>query len=283
MKSSSRFATRLVRAAATAAVVIVSIVTPVLHAAGRPLIFGVAEGKTPGAALQEHEGLLAQLNSSPNLKFTLKTFANYDALYDAMKAKKVDVILIGPVKYVQAHSEIGAVAVASEQPKLQQAMVIVARDSKIQKITDLKGKRFAFGYDGSTSTHLMPLLLLSKYQMAATDLGKTAFLGPQQEKIVEAILSKEFDAGAVTTSVYLENKNRVRLLEASEPFPNGTIVVPKETDAKTIAEMRQLLVNYHPAGAALKQRFGLGAAAVTDADYNKIRFLCKVLFHKSYL
>ncbi|MCU1350196.1 MAG: hypothetical protein JWO56_3226, partial [Acidobacteria bacterium] len=229
-------------------------------------------------------GILTHLNSGPDLKFSLKTYPSYDATYAAFKRGEADLMLVGSVKYVQAHSEIGAVPVVVEEPRWQESVVIVPSSSPLKSVAELKGKKFAFGYDDSTTTHLLPLLLFSKYHLTAADLSKTAFLGSDQARIVEAVVKGQYDAGAVATAVYEGNKDRVRALETSERIPGGTVVAHKELDPKLLDAVRAQFVSYKPAPTTgPRLRFPRGAAAAVDADYNKVRFLCKVLFKKSYM
>jgi phosphonate transport system substrate-binding protein len=255
----------------------------VASAAPRTLTLATAEGSAPGAAAKELAGILAHLNGSPDFKFVLKTYPSYDATYAAFKKGEADLMLIGAVKYVQAHSEIGAVPLIVEEPRWQESVIIVPKSSAMKSVAELKGKKFAFGYDDSSTTHLLPLLLLSKYQMTASDLGKTSFLGADQAKIVDAVATGTYDAGAVATVVYDANKSRVRALETSERIPSGTVVAHKELDAKTRAAIVARFTSYKPAGDASHLRFSRGAAPASDADYNKVRFLCKVLFKKTYI
>jgi phosphonate transport system substrate-binding protein len=256
----------------------------VAQAAPRTLTIATAEGGTAGTAAKELAGVLAHLNSGSDLKFTLKTYPSYDATYAGFKKGDAELMLVGSVKYVQAHSEIGAVPVVVEEPRWQESVVIVPKASALKSVAELKGKKFAFGYDDSTTTHLLPLLLLSKYHLTAADLGKTAFLGSDQTKIVDAVVKGEFDAGAVATAVYDGAKDRVRALETSERIPGGTVVARKDLDPKVLAAVRAQFVSYKPAASTgPRLRFPHGAAPAADADYNKVRFLCKVLFKKTYM
>jgi len=250
-------------------------------AAPRNFVIATAEGKSPGAAATELEGLLTHLNAQPDMHFTVTTYPSYDAAYDAFKAGKAELMLVGSVKYVQAHHEIGAIPVVAEAPKWQESVIVVAANSPISKVEQLKGKRFALGYEGSTTTDLLPRLLLSKHQMKLTDL-KASYLGSQQDAIVRAVVSGSADAGALATIVYDSNKDKLRPLDVSERVPGGTIVAHKEIDVPTFEKMRAALVAYKPGPGAHKQRFPAGAEAISDADFNKVRFLCKVLFDKTY-
>jgi phosphonate transport system substrate-binding protein len=256
----------------------------VAQAAPKTLAIATSEGSTAGGAARELAGILAHLNSGSDLKFTLKAYPSYDATYAAFKRGEAELMLVGSVKYVQAHSEIGAIPVVVEEPRWQESVIIVPSASPLKSIAELKGKKFAFGYDDSTTTHLLPLLLLSKYHLTAADLGKTAFLGSDQTKIVDGVVNGQFDAGAVATAVYDANKDRVRALETSERIPGGTVVAHKELDPKLLAAVRSQFISYKPvASTGPRPRFPHGAGPAADADYNKVRFLCKVLFKKTYM
>ena len=271
MSIRNAFATLLLLAAASVAT-----------AAPRTVTLATADGSSPGLAAKELAGILTHLNSSPDLKVVLKTYPSYDATYAAFKKGDADLMLVGAVKYVQAHSEIGAVPIVIEEPRWQESVIVVPHASTLKSVADLKGKRFAFGYEDSATTHLLPLLLLSKYHLTAADLGKAAFLGNDQTKIVDAVAAGTYDAGAVATVVYTANKDRVRALETSERIPGGTVVAHKELDPKLRERITSQFISYKPAAEA-HLRFPRGAAAASDADYNKVRFLCKVLFKKTYM
>lgn len=161
-------------------------------------------------------------------------------------------------------------------------MIVVRQGSPITSMAQLKGKTFAFGYESSTSTHLMPLLLLSKSHLTEKDLGKAAFLGPMQDKIADAVASGEYDAGAILVNVYQRYKEKLRPLESSEPFPGAVIIAHKAAPPPGLQQVRDALLSYKPSGAETKLRFGQGVAPSTDADFNKIRFLTQVLFNKTY-
>jgi phosphonate transport system substrate-binding protein len=268
-----------------AAGVLLCAAAALMQAAPSTITIATSEGGAPGSAARELSGVMTHLNARSDLKFALKTYPTYDAAYEGFKRGEAELMLVGSVKYVQAHSEVGAIPVVVEEPRWQESVVVVGNGSPIKTVAELKGKKFAFGYDDSTTTHLLPLLLLSKYHITAADLGKSAFLGTDQTKIIDGVVKGQYDAGAVATAVYESNKGRVRALETSERIPGGTVVAHKEIDPHLLAAVRTSFLSYKPgaAGAGPRLRFPHGAAPAADADYNKVRFLCKVLFKKTYM
>ncbi len=259
---------------------LLSLVVALPLSAGQSLTFGVNEGAVAGQSAREFAPVVAHLNTSPAIKVELKVFPSNDALYEALKQGKVDVVFLGAVKYVQAHHEFAAIPLVAEGKSTRSSIAVPAR-SPIKTVEELKGKRFAFGYKDSTGTYLIPLLLLSKHGLKESDV-QGSFAGHQPQKIVDAMLSGSYDACAIADYVYARNQSKVRLLDTSDPFAGSAVVARNTLDPSTQAELRALFVSYKAAPDVAALRFGAGATAVTDADYNRIRFLCKVLFDKMY-
>jgi phosphonate transport system substrate-binding protein len=249
-----------------------------LTAAPLSLVFGAVDSN---ASTNAYDAIVKHLNSTPAYKVTLKVFPTYGALYDAFKSKSVDLAYVGAVKYVEAHQDLGVIPLVTDGTV--QSVIFVRKGSPIKNLDEIKGKSFAFGYEDSTSTYLMPVLLLSKHHLTVQDLGRHEFLGVHQESIMEAVASGKFDAGAAVTPLYEANKDKLRALEISETFPGAPVIVRKETDPKLLEDLRKLFLKYQPSTPEeVKQRFGHGVIAADDSQFNKVRFLCQVVFHKSY-
>ena len=249
-------------------------------AARQVVTLGVNEGATPGQMEQEMAGVVAQLQTSPSIDLRLKVFPNHDALYAALKANQVDLAFLGAVKYVEAHYEFGATPVAAECCSVR-TFIAVLPDSPIKTVEQLRGKRFGFGYEDSTTTHLIPALMLSSHGIKQKDVD-AQFLGHQPARTVDALLAGKVDAIAVSDYVYGQNEGRIRVIDKSDEFPGPPITARKGLDPSVAAEVRRLMVAYKPKDKSLTQHFAKGASAVADGDYNRIRFLCKVLFNKMY-
>lgn len=227
------------------------------------------------------DAVVKHLNESDALSVEVRTFADHDALYAALRDKTIDLAFMGAVRYVQAHHEFGATPLVAEG-KATRSVIVVPSASPIRKLAQLDGKRVAFGYKESTSTYLIPLLMLSKRGLKQEDVNGT-FVGHHPQDLIDETLGGRFDACAVTESVYLVNKAKLRVLETSDPFAGPPLVARNGFSPALAAEVRRLMSSYEPPAGDPNQRFSEGAVPVTNADYNRIRFLCKVVLKQSYL
>lgn len=255
-----------------------TVVLPLVAAAEPPRVSIGVTARSVEAAEKDFASIFAHLRGATEVRFDIQVFPTYDALYAAFKAKKLDSALVGAVKYVQAHYETGAVPIISEGGPVR-AMIVVAKKSPIQSAKELKGKRFGFGYKDSTSTHLMPLLLLSKNQIREADL-KGEFLGTDQDKLVAKLLAGETDAVGIVEPVYKRFADKLRVLEQSEPFPGSPVIVQKTANPAMVDAVRKVFLAYKPVEGT---RFSSGVAKVDDLNFNQIRFLVRALYGKTYL
>jgi phosphonate transport system substrate-binding protein len=240
-----------------------------------------AEPVTLGYSGRDVSDVVKHLNASSKIHVQPHAYADDDALYEALRAGKVDVAFLGAVRYVQGHHEFGATPVVADG-KASRAVIVAAKSSKLKNVKELKGKRLAFGYENSTTTYLIPLLLLSKNGLQESDV-KGTFAGHNPDALVDRMLDGEFDACAVSEVTLDAHRSKLKVLDRSEPFPAPPLVARKGFSASAAEELRRLLATYKAPAGSPNQRFATGAAPVTDADYNRIRFLCKVVLKKTYL
>jgi phosphonate transport system substrate-binding protein len=244
------------------------------------IVLGLNEGAVPGQIAREMGPVVTHLNSSPEIAVDVKVFPNHDLLVQALKDHKVDLAFLGAVKYVEVHQELGAIPLVQEGTAVR-SFIAVPPNSPVKTVEDLKGKRFAFGYEDSTTTHLIPVLLLSKHGVKEKDV-KATFAGHQPQKTIDEMLAGQFDAAAVSDFFYARNKSRLRVIEESDEFAGPPIVARKDLPQPVQNEVKRLFLSYKAPADAVSYHFGHGATAVNDADYNRIRFLLKVVFDKTY-
>lgn len=240
-----------------------------------------AEPVVLGYSGRDVAGVVRHLNSSGRLRVETRVLADDDTLYGALRDGEVDIAFLGAVRYVQAHHEFGAVPIVADG-KASRAVIVAPASSRVVSVKELKGKRVAFGYENSTTTYLIPLLLLSKNGMQPADV-KGTFVGHQPQELVDRMLAGQFDACAVSEVTLAANQAKLKALERSEPFAGPPLVARKGFSATAAAEIRRLMLSYKAPAGSPNQRFADGATAVSDSDYSRIRFLCKVVLKKSYL
>jgi phosphonate transport system substrate-binding protein len=119
--------------------------------------------------------------------------------------------------------------------------IIVKGDSPYQTVADLKGKKFTFGDQKSTSGHVMPRHLLAKEQGVAEAekfFGVVAYSG-NHDKTITDVRDGTYDAGAVNYSTYEKwlkdgkvTKEQVRVLWETPKYVDYSWCVRKDLDQR---------------------------------------------------
>ena len=164
-------------------------------------------------------------------------------------------------------------------------LIITRKDSGINSMKDLKGKRFAFVDPLSTSGTIYPQLAM----MAAgidpkKDLGQTIFAGGH-DKVVLAVYQKQVDAGAIYGGVGSDARQRVqatipdvmtqtKVIGHTDQIPNDNVSVRRELPAEMKSKLKaalQKIAGTDEGRRILDANDIDGLQPVKDSDYDSIR------------
>lgn len=200
-------------AASTAAVASVTDKTFATNFNQSPTEFkvGLFQGSDAEQTKKAFEPFRAYLESALGIPVTTQTGTSYSAVIEAMRGKFVDSMEVGPFAHVLASSQMKidplAVGIYPRVPKGGTAVynvkespfyfsvIITKKGSGITKISDLKGKRFAFVDPASTSGNLIPRTTLLKNKIDPDKDMQSVFAGSHPSALI-ALWNDKVDAAA---------------------------------------------------------------------------------------
>jgi phosphonate transport system substrate-binding protein len=222
---------------------------------------GYFGGDDAEQVLQNNEPMKQYLEKRLGMPVELFTGTSYGAVIEAMRADRVDAMLVGPFSYVLAVQEAKAEALAvhistsAKEPKYDAtilpfyiSVVFAKKGNGINSINDLKGKGFNFVDPASTSGHLAPKTLLIKKGLNPDTDMKTVFAGTHPTAALsvwndkapaggtnESNLNNLNNSGQVQWCKYPDGQiNKVRsdaeIKALFDSCPNGQLVVLAQTD-----------------------------------------------------
>ncbi|MNZ88047.1 Phosphate-import protein PhnD precursor [compost metagenome] len=189
---------------------------------------------------------------------------DYNTIIEAMASKKVDVGFLPPTAYVLA-KEKGAAEVilqaqrfgvkdetgepTDELVDFYKAMIIVKKDSDIQKIEDLKGKKIAYQNVTSSAGFVWPAGKLMEAGLdPLKDVQGITVKGHDQG--VLAVLNGDVDAAAIFQDARNIVKNDyptvfddTRVLTYTEKIPNDTITVRSDMNPEWITKLQDAFIS----------------------------------------
>ncbi|MBI3570337.1 MAG: phosphate/phosphite/phosphonate ABC transporter substrate-binding protein [Gammaproteobacteria bacterium] len=211
---------------------------------------------------------------------------NYQEHIAHVGKDQADIAFMGPAPYITMVAKYGKKPMLARleikgQP-LFQGHFIVRNDSPLKSLADLKGKRFAFGDRESTMSHLVPQYMLEKAGVTLDKLADHKFLG-SHNNVVLAVLSGDFDAGAVKDEIYDKFAPQGLRSLASTPFFSEHLFVTRNTLSPDIIQTvrtAMLRLKDTPRGREILKAINPNTTALVpaaDADYDNLRDVLKAL------
>lgn len=244
--------------------------------------FGVIPRDNPRIMYEKYQPLLDYLASKTPYTYELVLKKNYEETVNALGNGEMDVALLGPLTYLEAHAKYGAISIlkpkSGDGTARYRTVIIKKKGSPIRSLSDLKGKSVAFASSKSTSGNLMPRYLLANAGIHLSDLGNYANFD-YHDSVVKAVLKGQFAAGAVRDSVARKYvKLGVETIAESGFIPTGPLVAGPGTPFSVIENIKQALLALNPQDSngqkilkRLDEDFKSGFSEATDKDYGDIR------------
>ena len=221
-------------------------------AASSPLRIGAIPDQNPEKLNRLYNTLSDELSDQLKVEVKYVPVSNYAAAVSAFRSGSLDLVWFGGLTGVQARLQTqGSQVLAQRDIDAEFTSVFIAHGasglkpiSSADQLVELKGKRFAFGSESSTSGRLMPQHFLKQNGVTPEDFagGRPGFSG-SHDATIAVVQSGSYEAGALNSQVWESH------VEDGRVDPSKVAVIWR-TPA---------YVDYHwVAGADLNQRYGSG-------------------------
>ena len=234
--------------------------------------------------------LAEYLSKETGEKVSLVIPKDFDAFKAAVKAGQMDLGFANSLIYVQLKKDAGidplAVSAEKKAGTKFRGIIIARKDSGIDKVQDLKGKKLIFVEADSAAGYVFQMLLLSK---AGLDVHKdftTLPFAKKHDNVTMAVFNKAADAGGVREDDLDKMKDKVdlsqiKIVAYTDYFPNWPMFAMSKLNKSTVAKVQSALLKLKPNDAESEKILGAaklaGFAAVTDKDYDQLRLAAKLV------
>ncbi len=210
---------------------------------------------------------------------------NYNATVEALGNASLDFAYLGALTYVKAHERYGVVPLVQRSVDKQFHSLFVTSSPSVRKLTDLRGKSFAFGDINSTSGHLIPFAELKAAGINPDQDLKFRYTGSHAATL-KAVESGAADAGALDETVYKAmvaakqvDPAKARLFYTSAPFVDYVWVARKSLDSNLRSKFSAGFLALHQGkdDAVLTILRGTDFVPADDAEYAHIRDIASQL------
>jgi len=216
------------------------------------LRIGAIPDQNPEKLNRLYDTLSDELSEQLDVPVKYVPVSNYAAAVSAFRSGSLDLVWFGGLTGVQARLQTpGSQVLAQRDIDAEFTSVFIAHGaSGLKPITSsdqlvqLKGKRFAFGSESSTSGRLMPQYFMEQNGVTPEDFagGRPGFSG-SHDATIAVVQSGAYEAGALNSQVW------------ESQVEDGRV----DPDKVAVIWRTPTYVDYHwVAGAGLNQRYGEG-------------------------
>jgi len=198
----------------------------------------------------------------------------------------VDMAFMGPASYVILTGEYGPrpilAAFETNGKRTFRGVIVTRQENPITSLSQLKGKRFAFGDRDSTMSYFVPRHMLLKAGVDVKALAERQFL-TNHDNIAIGVLAGDFDAGALKEDVFrLYEREGLKAIAFSQEFGDHLFLMGAKSSAPMTQAVRQALLGLkdRPEGKAILGAIQKDLSALvpaTDSEYANLRAVLKEL------
>lgn len=237
------------------------------------------------------------LEQETGLYFRTGIPTNYISVVEAFGSKRADIGLMNSFGYLLAHQKYGAYAalkVIRYGLDTYAGQIIAHKNSGINKVEDLEGKRFAFTDSSSTSGYMLPLKLLKENGITPR---QTVF-ALKHDNVVTMIYQNQVDAGAtfysppgkdgkirdarhLVKTQFPDVEEKIKIIKITDPIPNDPFVfrrgLPIEIRDRFIKATKKFLET--PQGIEVFENIYnvSGITDASDSDYDGLREVIRTI------
>lgn len=239
------------------------------------------------------EKLRQLMEKETGLKYEVSVPTSYTAVITAMGAGTIDVGWLSPLPYVIAHDRYGVGVVlrtVRDDSDKYWSFIIARNDTGINKLADLKGKKFAYGDPVSTSGAIYPKHLIRTSGFDPETFFSNVIYAGAHDRVVLAVYNKQVDAGAIYGGVKTDAREMVvgtipdlmektHVIAKSIEIPNDTVSIRKGLPpaiAKKVTDGLMKLSKSKDGQKAIFELYGIdGFVPAKDKDYDSVRAVAK--------
>lgn len=239
---------------------------------------------------QDYISLIKIIENLTGYKINPIKVTDYNAAVEAMRAGRAMIAWYGGKTYIVAAEIADAEAFAAGVRKGDLnanyfTYFVVPKDSKLNNITDTKGKVLAMNHIGSTSGDLIPQVELSKFNLSIKRDFKNVFYAGSHDACLLSVINKHADVCAMSSRNFDARladgtflREDIKIIHTSSPVPPPPLAYSKRLPQDVRNKIKAATLEAHKHGKI----GGYGGEMekyieVKDSDYDLLREVDRLL------
>ena len=248
------------------------------HDSGRDLQLGSVAMDIPAEMVKRLTPLTLYLSKKTGITVNFRASPNLGSAVEDLGMNNTQIAYLTPAAYLEAHEKFDAIPLVTPLNKGKSSftlMIAVQKDSPIKTVTDLRGKKFAFG---DKKAILQPAVVIGA-GIKLEEFASYDYLN-HYDNIAKAVINGDFDAGIIKDAIADKFADKgLRVIYTSAPLPSYIFAVNKNLPARTITKLKKAMLALkadtaeHKAVLTAIENGYDGFEVAKDKDFDGIRKL----------
>ncbi len=218
------------------------------------ILIGLIPEENIFTQMDRHKPLAAYLTKKIGTKVRFTILSRYGDVLDRFMSRKMDGAFFGVFTSVLAMEQLNAEPIVHpvnlDGTSAVQSYIFVRKDSNIQSVQDMKGKRIAFVDKATVTGYLYAFAFLRErgVQDLKTYFSDISFSGSHGSTIY-AVLDGRADIGTAKSKIFLQLikkehsiKEELTILAKSREFPDTTLFLRKDFPPAKRQQVQDILL-----------------------------------------
>ena len=245
--------------------------------------------QNPDQLVEEVEPVVEYLQDHLGMRIREYVATDYSGVVEALRNETADVGFMGPLQYVMAHRQAGAIPILGEIYNGKSnyvSQIFVRKDSGIETLADLRDRNIAFVDPISSSGYMYPVDIFRSSGLmegSPEEFFNRVYFAGGDEQAIRAVYNGFVDAAGIGQYSFNllrpEERDEVVAIASSRPIPSHCLVARKGLPEKTVEMLQEALLNLSEDGEnrhLLQYLYSVdGYVKVTHEDYLEVEELGK--------
>ncbi|EMG36990.1 phosphate/phosphite/phosphonate ABC transporter, periplasmic binding protein [Desulfocurvibacter africanus PCS] len=242
---------------------------------------------SPAVSYLRHHRMVEYLAKATGLSIRQVFPSSFEEHMSLFGQGRIDISYTNPFVYIKIADRYGAKAFArivepSGNDTFSGQVITRADNTDIETLEDCRGKRWIATDESSAGGYLFPLGLFWDHDIRKVDFAEVNFAGGNQERVVYAVYSGEYDIGTIRTGTLDITRNRIpireiRVVAESPAYPSWAYATRGGMDQRTVEKIRAAmtaLASDNPEHRAILAPAGImRIVPAQDRDFDPVRAL----------
>lgn len=248
--------------------------TSIIHAQPS-LTFAVVPQQSSSTLAKLWSPMIEQLSLKTGLRITFTTAPDIPTFEKRLAQGKYDIAYMNPYHYIIANKLPGYRAIAKARDKEIKGILVIAKNSPINKISDLKGKSLAF-----PAPNAFAATILNQAELKKNNINFLTQYVSSHDSVYRAVAKGIFSAGGgvlrTFNNIDPNISDQLRILSTTKGYTPHAIAVHPRISKQVAKQIQQALIELEQdeQGLAILKNIKIkGFEKANNKNWNDIRRL----------